>query len=146
MDDLATLVHDLPDEPGVYFWKDKKGEILYIGKAKSLRKRTSSYLRTSSLMRILHILDHSLPLQSGYTFRSRNIFREQRALGWETFHLTGPKQALNSKITAAEENVDNLLFYRTDPAPGVVFRSPVANQIADVHALKRRLREVVKLV
>ncbi len=49
MVDLATLVHDLPDAPGVYFWKDEKGEILYIGKAKSLRKRVSSYLRKTGL-------------------------------------------------------------------------------------------------
>ncbi len=49
MVDLATLVHDLPDAPGVYFWKDEKGEILYIGKAKSLRRRVSSYLRKTGL-------------------------------------------------------------------------------------------------
>src|SRR5438067_70369 len=32
-------------------------------------------------MRVLHILDHSIPLHSGYTFRTRAILREQRALG-----------------------------------------------------------------
>jgi len=41
-------------------------------------------------LRILHILDHSIPLHSGYTFRTRAILREQRRLGWETFHLTSP--------------------------------------------------------
>ncbi|TFF91495.1 excinuclease ABC subunit UvrC [Candidatus Thorarchaeota archaeon] len=51
MSDLTTLVHDLPDSPGVYLWKDEKGEILYIGKAKSLRKRTRSYLRKRGLFR-----------------------------------------------------------------------------------------------
>lgn len=34
----------LPDYPGVYLMKDAAGEIIYIGKAKSLRKRVSSYL------------------------------------------------------------------------------------------------------
>ncbi|MFL6658660.1 MAG: glycosyltransferase WbuB, partial [Massilia sp.] len=43
-------------------------------------------------MRILHVLDHSIPLHSGYTFRTRSILREQQALGWETFHVTGSKQ------------------------------------------------------
>ncbi|VAY86927.1 hypothetical protein CARN8_1540002 [mine drainage metagenome] len=43
-------------------------------------------------MRILHILDHSLPLHSGYTFRTLSILKEQRALGWETCHLTSEKQ------------------------------------------------------
>ncbi len=43
-------------------------------------------------MRVIHILDHSVPLQSGYAFRTLAILKEQRALGWETFQLTGPKQ------------------------------------------------------
>ena len=41
-------------------------------------------------MRILHILDHSIPLHSGYTFRTLSILEQQRALGWETYHLTSP--------------------------------------------------------
>ena len=32
-------------------------------------------------LRILHVLDHSIPLHSGYTFRTASILREQRALG-----------------------------------------------------------------
>jgi excinuclease ABC subunit C len=51
MSNLRTLVQDLPDNPGVYLWKDEKGKILYIGKAKSLRKRVGSYLRKSGLRR-----------------------------------------------------------------------------------------------
>lgn len=38
---LAKL--DLPDSPGVYFFLGKKGEIIYIGKATSLKDRTKSY-------------------------------------------------------------------------------------------------------
>ena len=34
-------------------------------------------------LRILHVFDHSLPLHSGYSFRSLAILREQRALGWQ---------------------------------------------------------------
>ena len=45
MAELGDLVRDLPTLPGVYIWKDKNGEILYIGKAKELRKRVQSYLR-----------------------------------------------------------------------------------------------------
>ncbi|MHA2015479.1 MAG: excinuclease ABC subunit UvrC [Candidatus Thorarchaeota archaeon] len=48
---IVRLVRDLPDEPGVYIWRDKDGKILYIGKAKSLRKRVSSYLRKRGLDR-----------------------------------------------------------------------------------------------
>ena len=51
MSDIKALVQDLPDTPGVYLWKDEKGVILYIGKAKSLRRRVGSYLRKSGLRR-----------------------------------------------------------------------------------------------
>ncbi|THF61629.1 TIGR04063 family PEP-CTERM/XrtA system glycosyltransferase [Pseudothauera rhizosphaerae] len=64
-------------------------------------------------MRILHVLDHSLPLHSGYTFRTAAILREQRALGWETFHLTTPKQGPSP---AEAEEAAGLCFFRT-PAP-----------------------------
>lgn len=37
-------INNLPFTPGVYFMKDEAGEILYIGKARSLRKRVRSYL------------------------------------------------------------------------------------------------------
>lgn len=58
-------------------------------------------------LKILHILDHSIPLHSGYTFRTLSILREQRKLGWETFHLTSPKQ-IDCKVE--EEDVDGWHF------------------------------------
>lgn len=47
--ELLAKVRELPEKPGIYIFKDKKGEIIYIGKAKKLRKRVSSYFRTSTL-------------------------------------------------------------------------------------------------
>jgi excinuclease ABC subunit C len=41
--ELARTLATLPDHPGVYLWKDAEGEILYVGKAKSLRSRVRSY-------------------------------------------------------------------------------------------------------
>ncbi|MEO2006299.1 MAG: nucleotide excision repair endonuclease, partial [Candidatus Poribacteria bacterium] len=37
------MVSSAPDAPGVYFFRDKSGRLLYIGKAKSLRKRVRQY-------------------------------------------------------------------------------------------------------
>ena len=42
-DHLARKLDALPDKPGVYLWKNGAGEILYVGKAKSLRSRVPSY-------------------------------------------------------------------------------------------------------
>jgi PEP-CTERM/exosortase A-associated glycosyltransferase len=91
-------------------------------------------------MRILHVFDHSIPLHSGYTFRSAAILREQRALGWETFHLTGPRQI---KCDVAEEQVEGLHFYRTAAPTGLMSRLPALNQLADMLALERRLDQVL---
>jgi glycogen(starch) synthase len=87
-------------------------------------------------LRILHVFDHSLPLHSGYTFRSANILREQRKLGWETFHVTSPKQV---NCTVAEEEADDLRFFRTPQPTGFASRLPVLNQWAFMRATEQRL-------
>ncbi len=90
-------------------------------------------------MRVLHVFDHSIPLHSGYTFRSRSILREQRRLGWETFHLTSPKHSAPGRD---EEDVDGLHFYRTRWQPSGIAALPVLREFALMRALERRLLEV----
>lgn len=94
-------------------------------------------------MRILHILDHSLPLHSGYTFRTAAILREQQRLGWETFHLTGAKQGA---VSALEETAEGLHFFRTPVEKAAWAHWPILNQAAIVRGLSRRLTEVVEQI
>jgi PEP-CTERM/exosortase A-associated glycosyltransferase len=93
-------------------------------------------------VRILHILDHSIPLHSGYTFRTRNILREQRKLGWETCHVTGLKH--RDKNYAAEEEVDGLKFYRTAPGNLALGALPIVNQWRVIGTLEQRIGEVIQ--
>jgi len=97
-------------------------------------------------MRILHVLDHSIPLHSGYTFRTLSLLREQRRLGWETFHLTSPKHAAAVDADAAqrlEETVDGWHFHRTPPATGTP-RLPGLGEVALMRATEQRLLQVAQ--
>ena len=47
--DLQTKVHDVPHKPGVYLMRDRFNRVIYVGKARDLRKRVSSYFLPSKI-------------------------------------------------------------------------------------------------
>src|SRR5215213_10341786 len=47
--DLKEQIGRLPEQPGVYVWANAAGEVLYVGKARSLRDRVRSYLGAHGL-------------------------------------------------------------------------------------------------
>lgn len=94
-------------------------------------------------MRILHVLDHSIPLHSGYTFRTAALLHGQRALGWDTFHVTSPKQG---SCKAAEEDMDGLHFYRSPSASGLLADLPLGRELALMKSLDQRIEEVARRV
>jgi len=89
-------------------------------------------------MRILHVLDHSLPLHSGYAFRTRALVKAQLAQGWEVACLTGPRHAAEGPDP---ELIDGITFYRTEkPAPSAL---PLS-EYREIRALSERLDRLVE--
>ncbi len=62
------------------------------------------------MTRILHVLDHSLPLHSGYTFRTRAILKAQAAAGLDVRGITGLRHFKDGPDT---EEADGITFHRT---------------------------------
>lgn len=92
-------------------------------------------------LRILHVFDHSVPLHSGYTFRSLSILTQQRARGWETAHLTTRRHRREGPET---EEVDGLVFHRTRPGSALLERIPIARELSEMAATQRRLAALAR--
>ena len=90
-------------------------------------------------MRVLHVFDHSLPLQSGYVSRSLGILRSQNARGWRTIHLTSPRHGAWTVSSGSVETIDGLTFHRS-PSPSI--KAPLLREIAEMRMLRRRISEI----
>ena len=88
-------------------------------------------------MRILHVLDHSLPLHSGYTFRTRAILKAQVARSWQVMGVTGRRHYAEGPDP---EVADQLTFGRT--AKGRTAPPPLG-ELLEVNALSRRIASAI---
>ena len=89
------------------------------------------------MTRILHVLDHSLPAHSGYTFRTRALMKAQAAKGWAVAGVTGVRHPLPGP---GVETVDGLTFYRTPPIKPAP--SPL-REWREIGALAKRIEALV---
>jgi len=84
--DLQEKIRTLPTQPGVYLYKNAEGEVIYVGKAKSLRARVRSYLleasqanaKTGSLMREAVDIDYILVANEHEALALENNLIKQR--------------------------------------------------------------------
>lgn len=90
---------------------------------------------------VLHVLDHSFPINDGYAFRSGEIIRFLRRAGWQTVHVTSAK---HESTTVLCETVDGLEFYRTQLS--CLWRNrPVFGQLGIVTTLRKRLADLIRV-
>ena len=90
------------------------------------------------MTRILHILDHSLPVHSGYTFRTRAIMHAQAANGLDVAGITGLR---HPEPGPREEEVDGLSFHRTT---GIAKGPPGVREWREIGALARAIERVAR--
>lgn len=94
------------------------------------------------MMRVLHVLDHSLPLQSGYVFRTLGLLSGQRKLGIDTIHLTSPRQRSGGGEAAEALEVDGWRFERTRyQAPA---KLPILKELLEMRATAKRISELAR--
>ncbi len=85
-------------------------------------------------MRVLHVLDRSLPLVAGYTTRAAEILQHQAALGLDPVALTGVRQG----GVGAPSSIHGVTYQRT-PAPARLRGVPLIGEAAEMAALGRRV-------
>lgn len=91
------------------------------------------------MTRVLHVLDHSLPLHSGYTFRTRAILKAQEGLGLEVRGVTGQRHNLEAAVAGLREEADGLTFHRTRGLPS---GPPTLRELGEIEALAATIHEL----
>ncbi len=91
------------------------------------------------MTRVLHVLDHSLPMHSGYTFRTRAILKAQAAMGLEVRGVTGQRHT--APMPSDPEVADGLTFYR---AGGTAGGLPLVREWSEVAALADRIVAIAR--
>ncbi len=91
------------------------------------------------MTRVLHVLDHSLPLHSGYTFRTRAILKAQEGHGIEVRGITGQRHNLEAAVTGPREEADGLIFHRT---PGTPAGPPPFRELGEIEALTAAIMQL----
>ncbi len=93
-------------------------------------------------MHILHLLHHSIPLDSAYSRRTKAILEQQAKLGWRTTQLTGCGQGL---MRSAQEEVDSMRFHRTAPLTFPLKSLPGINRLVEMRQLAKQAGKIVSV-
>src|SRR5205085_10227965 len=76
--DLSGKVHNVPHKPGVYLMRDRFNRVIYVGKARDLRKRVSSYFMPSKIA--VADLKTRAMLDSVWDFETHTVQSEAESL------------------------------------------------------------------
>ncbi|HHV71813.1 MAG TPA: excinuclease ABC subunit UvrC [Clostridia bacterium] len=145
--ELKEKIANLPTRPGVYLMKDKWGEIIYVGKAVSLRNRVRSYFQSSQnhSPKVRALVDHIADLDYIVTeselealILECNLIKQYRPK--YNINLKDDKNYPYLKITV-QEDYPRLLIVRSFKKDGAKYYGPYA----DVGAVKHTINTLKRI-
>jgi len=146
-DHLARKLDALPDKPGVYLWKNGAGEILYVGKAKSLRSRVPSYFgpdagstpeQAALIAQIADVETIIVSNEPQALLLENNLIKEHKPRF--NIRLTDDKSYPRIAVTLAEP-FPRVLLVRRVTIPGARFFGPYT----DVATLRQTLNIIRRI-
>jgi len=146
-DRLARKLDALPDQPGVYLWKNAAGETLYVGKAKSLRARVPSYFgpdggatpeRAALVGQIADVDTIIVPNEAQALLLENNLIKEHQPRF--NIRLTDDKSYPRIAVTLGEP-FPRVLVVRRVAMAGARFFGPYT----DVATLRQTLRIIRRI-
>ena len=146
-DQLQRKLDTLPEGPGVYLWKDARGDVLYVGKAKRLRSRVRSYFatdfatsaRSQLLQRLIADVETIVvPSEAQSLILENNLIKEYRPRF--NVRLKDDKSYPSIAVTLAEP-FPRVLVTRRRNIPGARYFGPYT----DVGQLRRTLAIIRRL-
>jgi excinuclease ABC subunit C len=146
-DQLQRKLDTLPEGPGVYLWRDARGEVLYVGKAKRLRSRVRSYFATDFLTSARnHLLQRLIadvetivvPSEAQSLILENNLIKEYRPRF--NVRLKDDKSYPSIAVTVGEP-FPRVLVTRRRNIPGARYFGPYT----DVGQLRRTLAIIRRL-
>jgi excinuclease ABC subunit C len=146
-DHLSRKLEALPDKPGVYLWKNPAGEILYVGKAKSLRARVPSYFgpdaggtpeQAALVAQIADVETIIVSNEPQALLLENNLIKEHRPRF--NIRLTDDKSYPRIAVTLAEP-FPRVLVVRRVAIPGARFFGPYT----DVATLRQTLNIIRRI-
>src|SRR5207302_1061847 len=144
---IARQLKALPDKPGVYLWKNAAGEIVYVGKAKSLRARVPSYFgpegdstpeRAALVRQIAELETIIAPTEAQALLLENNLIKEHKPRF--NIRLTDDKSYPRVAVTIMEP-FPRVLVVRRVTIPGARYFGPYT----DVATLRQTLKIIRRI-
>jgi excinuclease ABC subunit C len=139
---LAGKAEALPRSPGIYFFKNAKGEVIYIGKARSLQDRVRSYFQPTSDPKVRNILRETVDIDYLLTETEKDAFF------LESNYVRNAQPKFNLRLKD-DKSFPYVKLTVQDEWPGVYFTRKVAEDGARYFgpfAPAGRARQTIRLI